>query len=89
MSRFVAKHLQPRQKAWNTATQSRIAATSSFISAMKVVKMIGLQDNLTHRIQKLREEELWVASKLRWIMVYYNASGSSTAMHEFSIACLN
>jgi ATP-binding cassette subfamily C (CFTR/MRP) protein 1 len=80
MSRFVAKHLQPRQKAWNATTQSRIAATSSFISAMKVVKMIGLQHNLTHRIQKLREKELWVASKLRWVMVYYNASGSSTAM---------
>lgn len=75
MSRFVAKHLQPRQKAWNAATQRRIAATSSFIIAMKVVKMIGLQQSLTNRVQKLREEELSVASKLRWIMVYYNASG--------------
>ena len=75
MSRFVAKHLQPRQKAWNNATQNRIAATSSVLSAMKVIKMLGLQRNLTHRIQELRKEELWVASKLRWIMVYYNASG--------------
>ena len=56
---------------------------------MKVVKMIGLQHNLTYRIQKLRKEELWVASKLRWVMVYYNASGSSTAMREFNIAYLN
>jgi ATP-binding cassette subfamily C (CFTR/MRP) protein 1 len=80
MSRFVAKHLQPRQKAWNVATQSRLAATSSFISAMKIVKMLGLQESLTHRIQNLREDELWVASKLRWVMVYYNASGLSSTL---------
>lgn len=75
MSRFVAKNLRPRQKAWNVATQNRIGATSSFISSMKIIKMIGLQHNLTRRVQQLRKEELWVASKLRWVMVYYNASG--------------
>ncbi|TGO85301.1 hypothetical protein BPOR_0410g00020 [Botrytis porri] len=77
MSRYVAKHLQPRQKAWNAATQSRIGATSSLISSMKVIKMIGLQHNLTNRVQQFREEELWVASKLRWVMVYYNASANA------------
>ncbi|KAI1499120.1 putative ABC transporter [Biscogniauxia marginata] len=77
MSRFVAKHLQPRQKAWNNATQNRIAATSSVLSAMKVVKMLGYQDSLTWRIQELRELELWEASKLRWIMVYNNASANA------------
>ena len=75
MSRFVAKNLRPRQKVWNVATQNRIGATSSFISSMKIIKMIGLQHNLTRRVQQLRKEELWVASKLRWVMVYYNASG--------------
>jgi ATP-binding cassette subfamily C (CFTR/MRP) protein 1 len=75
MSRFVAKHLQPGQKAWNSATQDRIAAISSMLKAMKVIKMLGFQDYLSHRIQKLREMELRTASKLRWIMVYYNASG--------------
>lgn len=82
MSRFVAKHLQPHQKAWSNATQSRIAATTSVLSAMKDVKMLGLQHKLTHRIQQLRDGELWAASKLRWIMVYYNASGVSGALNE-------
>ena len=77
MSRFVAKHLQPRQKAWNKSTQNRIAAISSVLSAMKVVKLLGFQHSLTQRIQELRGEELWVASRLRWVMVYYNASGLS------------
>lgn len=83
MSRFVAKHLQPRQKAWNDATQDRIAATSSMLGAMKVVKMLGLQHNLTQRIQELRKRELWAASKLRWIMVHYNSSGLSRVPKGF------
>src|SRR5689334_22144890 len=75
MSRFVAKHLQPNQKAWNNATQNRIAATSSLLSALKMVKMLGLQNSLTNRVQEYRQKELEAASKLRWVMVYYNASG--------------
>lgn len=85
MSRFVAKHLQPRQKAWNTATQSRIASVSSLIGSMKVVKMIGLQHTLTNQIRKLRKEELRVASKLRWIMVYYNASANALGIFSPAI----
>lgn len=74
-SRFVAKHFQPRQKTCSDATQSRVAATSSMLSRMKTIKMLGLQHNFSHRIQELREAELQAASKLGWIMVFYNASG--------------
>jgi hypothetical protein len=81
MGRFVAKNLQPRQKDWNNATQNRIAATSSVLSSMKTVKFLGMQQNLTDRIQGLRKEELFSASKLRWIMVYYNASGLLYELH--------
>jgi hypothetical protein len=82
MTRFVAKHLQPRQEAWNIATQSRIAATGAMLSAMKVVKMLGLQSHLTHRIEGLRKTELLEASKLRWIIVYNNASGNCLISNE-------
>lgn len=75
VSRYVAKHLQPRQKAWNNATQSRVAATSSMLSSMKTIKMLGLQQYLTNRILDLRMQELSKAARLRWMMVYYNASG--------------
>ncbi|PYI35295.1 putative ABC transporter [Aspergillus indologenus CBS 114.80] len=85
MSRFVAKHLQPRQKAWNTATQQRIGATSSLLSAMKGVKMLGIQHNLTHRIHWLREKELLAALKLRWVMVYYNASANALGIFSPAI----
>ncbi|TVY68841.1 ABC transporter FUM19 [Lachnellula suecica] len=77
VSRYVAKQLRPRQRAWNMATQSRVAATSCMLSAMKMVKMLGFQQYLSDRIQKLRVEELFEASRLRWIMVYYNASANA------------
>ncbi|KAI0129811.1 putative ABC transporter [Xylariales sp. AK1849] len=85
MSRFVARNLQPLQKAWNVATQNRIAATSSMLSSMKVVKMLGLQDNLVRRVQQLREDELLAASKLRWVMVYYNASANALGIFSPAI----
>ncbi|KAI1121698.1 putative ABC transporter [Nemania abortiva] len=85
MSRFVARHLQPRQKAWNSATQSRIAVISSVLGAMKVVKMLGFQYHLTHRIRDLRNTELWVASKLRWVTVYYNASANALGIFSPAI----
>ncbi|KAI0410502.1 ABC transporter-like protein [Xylaria grammica] len=85
MSRFVAKNLQPRQKDWNYATQNRIAVISSMLSSMKIVKMLGLQFNLVNRIQQLRETELWEASKLRWIRVYYNASANALGIFSPAI----
>lgn len=85
MSRFVAKQLQPRQKAWNSATQNRLASTSIMLGSMKNVKMLGIQHNLSRRIGGLRESELFVASKLRWIMVYYNASGGFSQVLKIPI----
>ncbi|AEO59860.1 hypothetical protein MYCTH_2308466 [Thermothelomyces thermophilus ATCC 42464] len=76
MSRYVAKHLGPRQNAWNTVTQQRVAATSSMLSSMKVIKMLGLQHCMASFTRRLREEELKTASRVRWIMVYYNASAN-------------
>ncbi|KAK3192091.1 hypothetical protein K4F52_001718 [Lecanicillium sp. MT-2017a] len=85
MSRFVSRNLQPRQKAWNEATQRRIAATSSMLSSMKMVKMLGFQSDITHRIEILRDEELSKASKLRWVMVYYNSSANALGLFSPAI----
>ncbi|KAL2159582.1 hypothetical protein VTH06DRAFT_2151 [Thermothelomyces fergusii] len=71
-----AKHLGPRQKAWNTATQQRVTATSSMLGSMKVIKILGLQRCMASFARRLREEELKTASRVRWIMVYYNASAN-------------
>ncbi|XRM48249.1 hypothetical protein ABZX51_011180 [Aspergillus tubingensis] len=77
MSAYVAKHLEPRQKEWNTATQERISTTTSVLGGIKSLKMMGMVDATQCRIWKLREKELRLSERLRWILVAYNASANS------------
>ncbi|KAI8961398.1 P-loop containing nucleoside triphosphate hydrolase protein [Daldinia sp. FL1419] len=80
VSQFVAKNLRSRQSGWNEATQDRISMTSTAIGAIKNVKMLGLQDVISERIQRLREAELYMASRVRWMTVAYNASANANGM---------
>jgi ATP-binding cassette subfamily C (CFTR/MRP) protein 1 len=75
MSRYVAKHLRPRQQEWTEASQARISMTSSALGSMKSVKMVGVSEAVLSRLQELRDLEFYKASKARWIMVAYNSSG--------------
>ncbi|KAH7164989.1 P-loop containing nucleoside triphosphate hydrolase protein [Fusarium sp. MPI-SDFR-AT-0072] len=77
MSRYLAKNLQSKQKAWNEATQRRISLTASALSSMKAMKMIGLSRETEALLQKLRAQELEMAKKVRWMMVAYNASANA------------
>ncbi|WJG35266.1 P-loop containing nucleoside triphosphate hydrolase protein [Fusarium oxysporum Fo47] len=77
MSRYLARNLQSKQKAWNEATQSRISLTASTLSSMKVMKMLGLSRETEVLLQKLRAQELEMAKKVRWMMVAYNASANA------------
>lgn len=80
MSQHVAKNLRPRQGRWNAATQNRISMTTSIISGMKEVKMLGLQATVSTTVENLRQIELQMASKVRWLMVAYNASANALGM---------
>ncbi|KAF3061093.1 Multidrug resistance-associated protein 1 [Daldinia childiae] len=80
VSRYVAKNLRSRQGGWNEATQNRISMTSAAISAIKNVKMLGLQDVISERIQRLRQTELHMAGRVRWMTVAYNASANANGM---------
>lgn len=77
MSRYVAKNLQSKQKGWNEATQKRLATTSSMLSSMKSLKMLGITAYTESMVNSLRLQELDMSSKVRWMMVAYNASGTS------------
>lgn len=80
MSQYVTQNLRSKMGSWNVATQNRISMTSAVISAIKNVKMLGLQDAVSTRIQGLRQYELHMASKVRWMMVAYNASANALGM---------
>ncbi|WQF82387.1 Putative AAA+ ATPase domain, ABC transporter type 1, transmembrane domain-containing protein [Colletotrichum destructivum] len=77
MSRHVAKHLQSKQKDWSMATQKRLAVTTSMLSSMKSLKMLGVATHTESLVHDLRLQELKAAQKVRWMMVAYNASANA------------
>ncbi|PWY92268.1 putative ATP-binding cassette transporter [Aspergillus heteromorphus CBS 117.55] len=77
VSAYVAKHLQGKQRDWNVATQERISTTSSALGGIKSVKMMGLEDPIHSQISHLRDQELRMSKRLRWIQVAYNASANA------------
>ncbi|KAI1090683.1 ABC transporter [Rostrohypoxylon terebratum] len=80
VSRYVAKSMRLRQGIWNEATQNRISMTSSVISTIKNVKMLGLQGVMAARIEELRSNELAKAHAVRLISTAYNASANANGM---------
>lgn len=85
MSSYIARNLKSGQRDWNIATQTRIAATTTMLNSMKVVKMLGIQNRLAERVQWLRIRELFVASRVRWMMVYANAVANALGIFSPAI----
>ncbi|KAJ5753779.1 uncharacterized protein N7511_007932 [Penicillium nucicola] len=77
MSAYVAKHLEDRQKGWNAATQSRLAATTAALKGIKSLKMMGMEDAIQSQVLHLRNNEVQMSKRLRWILVAYNASANA------------
>ncbi|RAK95436.1 putative ATP-binding cassette transporter, partial [Aspergillus ibericus CBS 121593] len=77
MSAYVAKHLEGRQKAWNVATQERIVTITAALGGIKSLKMMGMEDAIESRVSQLRDNELRMSERLRWILVAYNASANA------------
>ncbi|OTA04131.1 MRP-type ABC transporter [Trichoderma parareesei] len=77
MSRYLAKNLQSKQKSWNEATQKRLSMTTSMLSSMKSLKMLGVAPYTEKLIRNLRLQELAMAKRVRWMMVAYNASANA------------
>ncbi|KAJ5807710.1 hypothetical protein N7447_011166 [Penicillium robsamsonii] len=77
MSAYVAKHLENRQKGWNSATQNRLTATTAAIEGIKSFKMMGMEDAIQSQVLHLRNNEIQTSKRLRWILVAYNASANA------------
>jgi hypothetical protein len=75
MSRYLARNLQDKNKDWNHATQERLALVVSTLKSMKTLRMLGFTSYMESMIAQQRLREIDMASKVRWMMVAYNASG--------------
>ena len=69
----------PARVRWSQAIQERIGATSSSLSQMKGVKMMGLSGTVQATIQKLRSTELDMSTQYRWILVRLSILGKLCA----------
>ncbi|QDS76097.1 hypothetical protein FKW77_006285 [Venturia effusa] len=69
---FVSKLLPSRQKTWNQSIQKRVALTSTLLSNMKTVKMMGFTDYIADTIQAARMTELSDSQAFRKCMTVIN-----------------
>ncbi|KAL2670523.1 hypothetical protein Neosp_014311 [[Neocosmospora] mangrovei] len=63
--------MDPATVKWNAAVQKRVGETSSMLSQMKGIKMMGLSDFFHGLVQSLRVHELKVSARARWLLVHF------------------
>ncbi|KAJ4249958.1 hypothetical protein NW757_007387 [Fusarium falciforme] len=63
--------MDPATVKWNAAVQKRVGETSSMLSHMKGIKMMGLTDFFHGLVQSLRVHELKVSARVRWLLVHF------------------
>jgi len=65
LSMTLAGHVTSRQKAWLEAVQRRINYTSETLGAMRNVKLLGLNTQMSSNIEQLRSNELIISKRYR------------------------
>ncbi|KAH8912445.1 putative ATP-binding cassette transporter [Coniochaeta sp. PMI_546] len=68
-STYVGKGLVAQQGRWMSATQKRIGATSSMLSSLKAIKVMGLNHSVGKSIEKLRELEFSASKMFRQLLI--------------------
>jgi ATP-binding cassette subfamily C (CFTR/MRP) protein 1 len=76
ISSFLSKRIGGNQKKWVNAVQKRIALTSSILSGIKSIKMMGLSRVLTSLIQEARIVETNLMSSFRQNIVWMNVAAN-------------
>ncbi|RSL59881.1 hypothetical protein CEP51_013857 [Fusarium floridanum] len=71
LSGFISPAMDPATVKWNAAVQKRVGETSSMLSQMKGIKVMGLTDFFHGLVQSLRVHELKVSARTRWLLVHF------------------
>ncbi|GKT96370.1 LOW QUALITY PROTEIN: ABC transporter [Colletotrichum tofieldiae] len=61
----LSARMAPARIAWNQGVQKRVSITSSMLTQIKGVKMMGLTDHFSGIVQKLRVSEMKLSVKFR------------------------
>jgi ABC-type multidrug transport system fused ATPase/permease subunit len=73
---LISRHMGEAQKTWMERLQTRIDATAKMVTAMKGVKMLGLNSKMTSIIYQLRLDEIAKSLKMRKLFVVMLAFGN-------------
>ncbi|TVY15492.1 ABC transporter FUM19 [Lachnellula arida] len=76
----VAKKIRPRQRQWMQAVQQRVAYTSDVLGSIKGMKMLGLTEKVTGKVQDLREQELQKSKRFRHVQIVNITLGNAANM---------
>ncbi|KAF4471540.1 Canalicular multispecific organic anion transporter 2 [Fusarium albosuccineum] len=71
LSGIISPAMEPATVQWNAAVQKRVGETSSMLSQIKGIKMLGLAVFFHDLVQGLRVTELKVSAKMRWLLVHF------------------
>ena len=77
---IIAKFIQRLQERWLMAVQKRVGITSSFLTNIKGLKMLGLVQHLADHIQGLRDVEIHRAKAYLKIDTLKNVFANSPSM---------
>lgn len=77
MGGIISPAMGPARIEWSKAIQERVGATSSMLSQVKGMKMMGLSDFFHKLVQSLRIKELKLSIKFRWLLVQLNTLGKA------------
>ena len=65
----------PARVAWNRGTQKRVAVTSTILSQLKGIKMLGMTDWVLRTVQGFRKDDIHLSRLFRWKIVLVNMIG--------------
>jgi ATP-binding cassette, subfamily C (CFTR/MRP), member 1 len=66
---YATDGIGPARGMWNQAVQKRVSITSSMLSQIKGLKIMGLTDYIADLIQSLRSSELELSKKFRAFII--------------------
>lgn len=76
MSDKASDGIGPARGGWAGATQLRVSTTTSFLSQIKSLKMMGLTDLVSKTLHRLRTSEQEHAKKFRMYIVWIMGIGA-------------
>ncbi|KAF9768184.1 ABC transporter fgm5, partial [Fusarium sp. DS 682] len=66
---IIAWLIGERQSRWMARIESRVGLTSSIISNIKSLRISGITDPVRDLVQSMREQELNIGNKFRWLLI--------------------